>query len=329
MIKTIVRYVLGLGLGGGLLYLAFKDFDWLLLKEALSEASYFWVVVSLIASLASHFVRALRWNLLLKASGFLPPIQNTFAALLVGYMANNAMPRLGEVSRCSILSKANKVPFTTGAGTVLTERALDVVALAAQVLIAFLLESSRLLSYFDQTERSQAPFYEETWFYIVLVVAVLGLFIWFMRRRIAELKFVQALLDLVKNILRAASSIRNLREVRLFLFYTVLIWGLYTVATYLAFFVYPPTAGLSVYFAWIVMTMTGIGMTLPVPGGLGPFHNAVIFTFIAFLGQSAGDWGRVLALFIHTSQLLMLVSLGAISYFYLVLQPQKSAEITP
>ncbi|MCZ2355512.1 MAG: flippase-like domain-containing protein [Bacteroidia bacterium] len=328
MIKTIIQYVLGLGLGGGLLYLAFKDFDWKLLQDALGQVSYLWLLVGLLASLSSHFVRALRWNLLLKASGYSPPIQNTFAALLVGYMANNAVPRLGEVSRCSILTRSNKVPFTTGAGTVLTERALDVIALALQVLIAFLLESSRLLSYFDKTEKSTTPFYQTIWFYTLIIGGILAGVVWLLRKRIAEITFVRAIIALVKNILQAAASIRNLREVRLFLVYTVLLWGLYTLATYLAFVAYPPTSELSFYFAWIVMTMTGIGMVIPVPGGVGPFHNAVIFTFIAFLGVSAADWGRILALFLHTSQLLMLVSLGAVSYFYLILQTPKSAEIS-
>ena len=97
--------------------------------ESILNANGFWIAISLVASLLSHYFRTIRWKLLLKPLGYNPKTSNTFFAVMVGYLANFAIYRMGEVTRCGLLTKYEKVPFTVSFGSVIAERALDMICL--------------------------------------------------------------------------------------------------------------------------------------------------------------------------------------------------------
>lgn len=319
-----LKYILGIGLGLGLMYMAFRDVDWKNLQDNLAVAHYEWLIVSLLCSLFSHFLRALRWKMLLDAAGHPVSIQKAYSALLVGYMANNAVPRLGEVARCSVLIQPAKIPFLSSAATVVVERAIDVICLALLILLALFLESEKILSYFDNTGSGSGSG-STTKYYIltgIFVIGIIGLVIlYFTKKKWENLPIAKKIMEIFNQVLQAATSVFHLKTPYLFWLYTILIWLFYTFVTYFALWSLEPTKDLSFGFSFILMIMGGIGMTMPVPGGLGPFHNAIIFTFGAF-GYSRAD-GQILALLIHTPQFVMLVCTGAISYFYLLTQTPK------
>ena len=107
---SIVKYALILSIGVALLWLAFRGVS---LKDTIDEmmqANFFWLFVSILASLIAFFSRAIRWNMLIEPLGYKPAISNTLAALMIGYLANLAVPRLGEVTRCGTLSRNEKIP---------------------------------------------------------------------------------------------------------------------------------------------------------------------------------------------------------------------------
>ncbi len=114
----------------------------------LAGANYFWVGISLIAALISHWYRALRWNLLINTLGYKPRAIITFYSVLIGYLANVAVPRLGEVTRCAVLSKSEKIPTDKLIGTVLLERGIDLLSLLALIIIAFVLQIDVLSGFF-------------------------------------------------------------------------------------------------------------------------------------------------------------------------------------
>jgi uncharacterized protein (TIRG00374 family) len=124
---SVIKYIFILGIATGLLLLAFRGVD---VKQTIYEiqnAKMFWVFVSVAASLVAFYSRALRWNLLIDPLGFNPSIKNTSAALMVGYIANLAIPRIGEITRCAMLNRSEKVPLEPLIGTVVVERIVDVI----------------------------------------------------------------------------------------------------------------------------------------------------------------------------------------------------------
>ncbi|HPB26501.1 MAG TPA: lysylphosphatidylglycerol synthase transmembrane domain-containing protein, partial [Bacteroidales bacterium] len=95
--------------------------------KSFSEANYWWLVLCFVLGLISHVLRTLRWEMLIDTVGYKPSFKNTFLSLMIGYFANLAIPRLGEITRCTMLAKYEKVPFQKSFGTVIAERGLDVV----------------------------------------------------------------------------------------------------------------------------------------------------------------------------------------------------------
>lgn len=308
------KYVLGIALGAGLLYFAFKDMNLQILQDNLIKGNYWWLILSLLVSFLSHYVRAWRWKMLIEAAGKNVKTVEAFAAVLVGYMANAGAPRMGEVARCTVLTTKTKAPFATLAGTVFTERAVDVLSLGILILLAFFLEYQKLINYFLEYSPKNLSF--KTLLIFLLIFLFFIFLIWKTQKQWKKISIINKIYEFISTILVSAISIRYLKSPFLFLISTVLIWFFYVLSTYIGSFILPNTSSIGFSLAFIITIMGGIGMTIPVPGGLGPFHNAVIWTMVAF-GYLKSD-GEAFALVIHTPQLIMLVITGAISYFYLL-----------
>ena len=137
---NILKYIILLGVAVALLLYAFKGMDIKKIVQQIFHANMFWVSVSGLISVIAFVVRAYRWNLLIEPMGYSPSLKNTTYSLMVGYFANLAIPRLGEVSRCGALSKAESIPFNKLLGTVIVERVIDVISLLLCMLFAAVIE---------------------------------------------------------------------------------------------------------------------------------------------------------------------------------------------
>jgi uncharacterized membrane protein YbhN (UPF0104 family) len=328
-ILSALKYLVGLGIGVGLLILTFRNINLDEAMVSLKQADFLFVAAAMGVSLFSHFLRAVRWKMLLKPAGYATDTLNTFASVMVGYMANNAVPRLGEVSRCSMLLKSDQVPFPVSLGTVVLERVIDVVVMAGFIGLAFLLEYDRLMQIVAETLGAQSGGPSATR-YLLLVVLGLGsvMAVWAMRKYYNQIKahpVAGKVLGFAEGLWTSVLGIFKLRNPGSFIAITLLIWLCYIAQYFVCFYALPDTSGLSFYFAMMIMILGGIGIVLPVPGGVGAFHFFCQLTFIVF-GYSE-QTGAGYALLIHTSQYLMLIAVGALAYFYLVIRPVRNAEI--
>ncbi|HYH56637.1 MAG TPA: lysylphosphatidylglycerol synthase transmembrane domain-containing protein, partial [Anseongella sp.] len=150
---SIFRYVLLLGLGLLLLYLAFKGQDLNRIASDLRHADYFWVGASLLMILVAHIFRAIRWRMLINPLGFRPGLGNTYHAVIIGYLANLALPRMGEVTRCGVLNRTEKIPVNALIGTVITERLIDVFCLVFVTALSVLLKFDLISGFIYQRVR--------------------------------------------------------------------------------------------------------------------------------------------------------------------------------
>lgn len=142
-ILSILQYLLFLGLGIFLVWWSVSKIeskDWVEIKSAIQNADYWLIAPVVIILLISHFSRALRWKILMEPMGYNPSITNTYLAVMVGYLANLALPRLGEVLKCSILARYEKVPADKLVGTIVAERAFDLICLVIVFAITILLQ---------------------------------------------------------------------------------------------------------------------------------------------------------------------------------------------
>lgn len=291
--------------------------EWTKFTLALKQ-SKLWIVFPVLVILGfSHFLRALRWRLIMEPLGYKPSITNTYLAVLIGYLANLAIPRLGEVLKCTLLAKYEKVPAEKIVGTIVAERAFDVLSLGLVFLMALGLQFNVIEAGWNQLKnQANAPAVatkDSNWQIFALGVIVLIVIILFfvLRKRIPQI--IISFKKIIQGIWEGVISATKLKKHNLFFLYSFGIWFLYLLATYVGLHA---TAGTESSFATAIscLAYASIGMILT-PGGIGAYAyfmakvlelNGVDYT----LGLANGtlQW---------FSQFLIVIALGGISLILL------------
>lgn len=327
-LRTILKFLVPLVLAILLTWYVLSKIDISILVERVSSADIRWVLLAIAISIIAHLSRAARWNILLEPLGYAPSLKNTFAAVMVGYFGNIFLPRGGEVMRCLVLTRIDKVPFNSSFGTVVAERAFDFICLLLLIAVSFLLEFDRFNNFFhDFVFKAQAPHASESiWHnttFIVLFV-FLGIGLIFRKRLINSFIFIK-MKEFGVGILKGVVSIRDIKKKEAFILHTIIIWGGYFSMTYLMFFALPATSNLGLLAGLVILIVGGLGMSAPVSGGIGPFHIMVAGALQLFYGLNLED-GYVYAFVIHTSQLISVLLLGGASALWVLFARKKTKE---
>jgi uncharacterized protein (TIRG00374 family) len=325
---SILKFLLLLAVAGALLFIAFRGVRIATVLQDVGQANLFWVLGSALFSVAAFVARAYRWNLLIEPLGYSPSLKNTTSSLMAGYLANLALPRLGELTRCGSLSKAESIPFTPLLGTVIAERLVDLISLFTCLLLLLIIEGNRFGTEFRSTILNPIiePIARHKWLALLLVIGVAGVFVvyrYFQSRQKAAGSFwAKLVIDLVTGL----RSITNLRRPWLFVFQSVLIWALYFLGLYFCFLALPYTAGLGYRAALFTLVAGGFGMSAPVQGGIGAYHLLVSRGLMLY-GLSQQD-GIGFATLLHSLQILLVIVFGAASLVFLSVEVRSKLKET-
>jgi len=328
---SFLKYILLLIAAFGLLVIAFRGVSVDKILDQVLQANMFWVMVSVIPSLVALVSRAYRWNLLIESSGYSSPLPKTTYSLLVGYFANLAFPRLGEVTRCGTLSKAQSIPFNVLLGTVIVERVVDVVSLLLCLLLACILEFNRLGNFL--LDNIVNPLFKKivqlfhsplllTGF--ILLVIVLAFMLRYLNRRTNESGRESKAAGFIKGLINGLKSLAKLKRPWLFIFHSVFIWLLYYLSMYISFFAFPFTSGLGFSAALFLLVAGGFAMSAPVQGGIGVYH-VLVSQGLMLYGLSKQQ-GLTFATLVHTISLVTIVVLGVTSLL-LLLAANKQKQV--
>ncbi|HAQ20250.1 MAG TPA: TIGR00374 family protein [Prolixibacteraceae bacterium] len=304
-------------LGIFIFWMVYKDQDMSRLKSILTnEVNYFWIVVSLFLGLLSHISRTIRWNLMIEPLSHKPGMLNTLLAVMVGYLMNLALPRMGEISRCGVLARYEKIPFTKLVGTVVLERLIDMLMLLLLLLIVVFTQFGQVLEFLknnpDVKEKLEKVIYSP-----VLIGGLVFIFVivWFFRHRILAGSFMKKMMGFGHQFVEGFRSILKMKKFGAFIFHSFFIWFLYYIMLYCIFFSFGFTANLPALAALTVFVLGSFGMVAPVQGGIGAWHFMVI-EGLALYGVDQAD-GQVFALVAHGSMTILLIVLGLISLLVL------------
>jgi uncharacterized protein (TIRG00374 family) len=309
--------------------LVYKDQDFKTIKRILiNDVNYTWILFSLILGLVSHLSRTIRWNLLIEPLGRKPRLLNTFLAVMVGYLMNLALPRMGEISRCGVLARYEKISFTKLVGTVVLERLIDVLMLLVFLVIVILTQFGQVLEFLknnpEVNEKLQKVIYSPVLIGGLLVFLIA---LWISRHKIRESSLVKKGLGFVGQFVEGFRSIGKMKKKGLFIFHSVLIWVLYYLMTYLIFFSFGFTSHLGPLAGLTVFVLGSFGMVAPVQGGIGAWHFMVI-EGLALYGVNKAD-GKVFALLAHGTSTIMLIVLGLIGLIALPFVNEREDEAPP
>lgn len=332
LLATTLQYLFFAALAAFFVWLSLKDMDsqkWMQLKSALHRADYWLLVPVLLLLLASHYLRALRWRQLIEPMGYKPKKMNAFLGVMIGYFVNLGAPRLGEVVKCTILARYEKIPADKLVGTIVAERAFDVICLLAvfglTLIFQFDVIQSLAATYIYPHFRNANG--ETSYMKIVYLAAGGLLFLLLLKvifSRFAHINIIQKVEGIFINIWHGLTSVKDLKNKPLFIVYSIGIWGLYLMSTWFGFFAIKETSGLSIVDALSVLAMGSIGMIVS-PGGIGAYALLVQET-VAFYHVPSQPYGQALGWLLWFGQFLSFIIFGVASFILLPRINKKSNE---
>lgn len=312
---NVIKYVGFLLLGIGLTWFTFRETDINQMLNRFMHIDVVWLIPAFLATLLAHYLRALRWNMLIETLGFRVNGATSFFAVCIAYFANMFVPRLGEVTRCTVINRKFDVPMDKLIGTVILERLTDV-ATVLLLLVALLAVYFKLIGgFFAEILGEKITFIEENYLWIsivaVLSVAFTLIIIRFWYNELKKLPLLGKIFHFIEGMLNGLTSVLKLKKPLLFVFYSFAIWFCYLLTTLSAFNCLEASSNLSWMEGLVVMVAGGFGMAAPSPNGIGSYHLFVSKSLMLFgLSQTEGLDAATIN---HLSQTLLVLVLGIIS----------------
>jgi len=317
IVIKVVKFLAFFAVGAFIFWLIYKDQDIDRIKSVLkNDVNYFWVALSLVIGLISHISRTLRWGLMIEPIGHKPRFINTFLAVMVGYLMNLAFPRMGEISRCGVLSRYEKISFTKLFGTVVAERLVDMISLLILLLIVIVSQFGKMLNFVHSNPEIENKIYSVLKSpYLLVGLGVLVILFFIFRKAFKHTLIFRKVLEILKNFKEGFISIKSIKRKGWFYFHSVFIWLMYYLMLYSVFFAFDFTRHLGPIAGLTTFVLASFGMVAPVQGGIGAWHFMAIEA-LSLYGVARKN-GIIFAFVAHTSMTGMIIIIGIISLLIL------------
>lgn len=321
-ILQALKFLAFLAVGVVLLWLAFRNVNTQKLGADLKKANYYWLILSVLFGLFAYIGRARRWKLLICPLGYKPSFKNVFYSLMTGYLANLALPRIGEITRCVALGKKEKIPVDQLIGTVVIERTIDFLSLLSIMVILIFTSGDQIGLFLKDSilvpiQKEVFLVFGVTWvLWLILLVLMVVTFFLLVRykKTLRKIRFFAKIFELTRGIVNGLKTITNLQRKWEFITITIFIWINYALMTWVVVFSIESTSFLTFRDSIFLLVIGGLAMSAPVQSGLGAFHYIISRGLLIVKGIPVED-GLAYATLTHESQLIFVVIIGAISFF--------------
>jgi uncharacterized protein (TIRG00374 family) len=305
-IKKTLKIIIPLLFGGGLVWYLFTIIPPKTLLEYFKNANYWWIALGLFFGILSHLSRAYRWKFMLEPLGYKPRFINSTLAVLIGYFVNLAIPRAGEVSRASVMTNYEGIPFEKGFGTIVAERIAD-------LIMMFLIIGITLLIQFDFIIKLLTKNVDPIKMGLSLIVFVGVAFLFYSYVRKSTNGLGLKIKTFVKSLIEGVTSIFRMKDKWAFIFHTVFIWVMYILMFWATI---PAINGLEVPFGGILVGFIAGGFSIAATnGGIGLYPLAVAgaFTLFGVPEEPSTAFGSVM----WAAQTAMIIIFGGLSFLLL------------
>ena len=336
--SQLLKYVLSVLVAGILLYFSFRGLKWSDFIEAVRSCRPGWLLVAMLAGVASFFFRALRWRRIVLPGDGSVKVHDTFNAVNISYLVNLALPRVGEFVRCGYLARhCRAAGYDRLLGTVVLARDWDVLMMFIFVLVLALTMWDRFGTFF--VEKMLNPFSARLNLGLggiaLILVIVFGLLLWALYSFREKWKPAAAVWGFMKGLVQGVLSCFHMEKWWLFLLYTLIIWVLYWLMSLSVLYsvqgmdvagtsalagsaddlagAVAGLASLGGTDALFLMLVGSLSSLVPVPGGFGAFHYIVALALSSVYGIPFGV-GIIFATLSHESQTLTMILCGTASY---------------
>lgn len=323
IIKKALNILFPIVLGGGILWWMYRNFDFNLLRSTLNGGmNWWWMAFSLVFGVTAQLFRGLRWKQSLEPVGENPRTSTCVHAVFLSYAASLIIPRIGEITRCGVLSKYDGTSFSKSLGTVVTERIIDSLLVLLITAIVFISQAKVFYNFFAETGTNLTEWackFTATG-YIVTALCVVALFLLLfiiMRKLTIFARFRET----IKEIKEGVMSLKDVKNKTLFTLYTLGIWGSYFLHYYITFFCFDFTMGLGLNVALVSFIVGSIAVIVPTPNGMGPWHFAVKTILVLYGVQETN--AETFVIIVHTIQTALIPLLGVYSLMALTKRVAK------
>ena len=287
-----MQLVIFAAIGAGLVWLSIHnipDSEIEITKQSFKKADYFIVTLSALISLLAHIFRAWRWNSMMQPLGHSISFKNSFAAVMIGYVVNFAIPRGGEFTRCGVATRYEKIPFATALGTVITERIVDTLLMVVLFFITLAVQFKELTGL--SKEYILNPLVDkftkyQNLVYILIAALVIGLVILFALRKKIKNLLSGKLGAILKSFGAGLRSVKDVKSPWLYVLQSFLIWLMYFLSLYVCFWCFDETKDLGVKPALVVLLLSTLGVAVS-PGGIG-LYQIIATGVLVFYGVGNG-----------------------------------------
>lgn len=334
--RRILGWIIPVGCTVALVWYMFSKVDFAAMLDILRHGvDYWWILLAMGISIFSHVFRASRWRLQLDALGIHAPLMALSCSIFGCYALNLVFPRLGEVWRCTYISRRQRAPFTTVLGSMVADRLTDTLTVLTLTGLAFIVAAGALTSFLHRYPigRDLLALLENplTWVIAILAAGAVAALVILTRRT----SLTRRVLGWVREMWQGFAVIVRMPHRGRFLLLTLCIWGCYFVQLYVAFFAFPFTRelcshsslGYGLVPCLVAFVLSSIGMAIPSNGGLGPWNIAVMFG-LAIYGITDAQ-GTAFSMLQWSGQTVMLILLGIFTMIYCSRSPGRKAGGTP
>ena len=328
-----IKFLVFLGLGAFLSWLAVRGLnedDKAQITRSVSEANYAWILLSMSIGILAHFIRAVRWKMLLQPLGFTPKNGNTFYAVMIGYLGNLALPRLGEVLRCGILKRYENIPLTQSFGTVIAERVIDLLMLLLLFIASAWLQYQRMHDFLvtnilGPVKLKLLSLAENKMVLLLMIAALLAAVVLFFvfRKKILQNAIAQKVRALLLSFWEGIQTVAKVKSPLLFVSHSLLIWALYLLTVFACVFAFSETKTMTLGDCLAIMCFGSLGV-IATPGGVGAYQWIVLQIMLLW-GYSTA-MGVAFGWMVWLAQTAVVLLVGLLSFGLLAL---TNKEETP
>lgn len=315
-IKKWLSILLPILIGIFLTYYAYNKFSSEQIEEIKSyfkNANYYYIFLAVIVAVLGNISRAYRWKFSLEHMGYESSFLNNLMAVSIGYVLNLTVPKSGEISRALIVKKYNNVPFDKGFGSIVAERIVDMIFLLFFMMLAVFLQFSVVKSFI----LDKIPLYK---LFLFSTIALLFFILSILIYKYSKVKWVLALKEKISGLKEGVFSVIYMKKKWPYFFHTVFIWFTYILTFYIAIFVFPETSTLSVDAVITSFVVGSIAIAFTNSGfGSYPFLISKILLFYSISETTGSAFGWI----VWTSQMLLVLTLGLISFILLPVLNRK------
>jgi glycosyltransferase 2 family protein len=246
----------------------------------------------------SNLARALRWKMMLESMDYKVKLSNAFLTVMLAYFANLGLPRIGEVIRATSFSKYENIRIEKLMGTIVLDRLLDMICVIFIVLLAITLEFDLIMGFLKSNTSSTETIENQgnPWYLIGGIALGLLVILFLLRHKIRSLPLYVKIQNLFLGFWEGIKSIKNIKKPIPFIFYSITIWLMYFLMTWVCFFAFDPTSHLGLKAGLVVFVFGTFGVIIPSPGGMGTFHALAVIalSFYAIGGDDAFSFANIL-----------------------------------